>query len=541
MRARAEESADVLVIGAGASGSVAAKHLAEAGFSVVCLEQGDWVNASDYPGDKPEWELLAGKKWHPNPNVRQLPQDYPCETSDSDINPLMHNAVGGSTIHYGAQWMRLVPSDFRARSLDGVADDWPISYENLVPHYEQLDIEMGVSGIGGDPAYPPGAPPPLPALPIGKVGRKAAEGMNKLGWHWWPGIHSIPSQPYGRLAACTRRGTCMWGCAEGAKASMDLTHWPDALRFGARLVTRARVREITVNARGRATGAIYIDRDGVERFQGASVVIVAANGVGTPRLLLLSRSALFPDGLANSSGLVGKRLMVHPLVSVLGIYEEDLDSWLGPFGNAIYSFAFYETDESRGFPRGASWHAVPLQTPLGVLARSAGLPFEQRFGPGLHDRVRQVLGRAFDWAINADDLPLEENRVTLDPELKDPDGIPAPKVVYRTSATTRKLLDFHSERVTEAHLAAGAIETIPTEWLPDAGWHLLGTTRMGDDPATSVVNEWCQAHDVPNLYVIDGSVFVTAGGTNPTATICAIALRCAKHLIATAGNQPIPA
>lgn len=148
--------------------------------------------------------------------------------------------------------MRLAPSDFRARSLDGVADDWPISYEDLLPHYELLDLELGVSGIGGDPAYPPGAPPPLPPLPIGKVGRKAAEGMNKLGWHWWPGIHSIPSRAYGRLAGCTRRGTCMWGCAEGAKASMDLTHWPDALAFGARLVTgRACGRSPSMRTAGR--------------------------------------------------------------------------------------------------------------------------------------------------------------------------------------------------------------------------------------------------------------------------------------------------
>lgn len=541
MTARREAGADVLVIGAGASGSVAAKHLAGAGFSVVCLEQGDWVNASDYPTDKPEWELVAATRWNPNPNVRRLPQDYPCETSESDVNPLMHNAVGGSTIHYGAQWMRLAPSDFRARSLDGVADDWPISYEDLVPHYETLDIEMGVSGLGGDPAYPPGgAPPPLPPLPIGKVGRTAAEGMNRLGWHWWPGIHSIPSRAYGRLAACARRGTCMWGCAEGAKASVDLTHWPDALRLGARLVTRARVREITVDARGRATGAIYVDRDGSERFQAASVVILAANGVGTPRLLLLSRSNAFPDGLANSSGLVGKRLMVHPLNSVLGIYEDELDSWLGPFGNAIYSFQFYESDESRGFPRGASWHCVPLQTPLGVLGRFAGAPFEERFGPALHERIRRVLGRAFDWAVNADDLPLEDNRVTLDPELTDPDEIPAPRIRYRVSPTTRALLDFHAERAREAHEAAGALETIVTEWLPETGWHLLGTARMGDDPGTSVVDPWGRAHDVPNLYVVDGSVFVTAGGTNPTATICAIALRTARHLIETARLQPTP-
>ncbi len=285
---------DVLLIGAGASGSVAARELAQAGIAVVCLEQGPQVDNGEFYGDKPEWELMAQKRWHPNPNVRDLENDYPCETSDSDVNPLMYNAVGGSTILYAAHWQRFMPSDFRVRTLDGVADDWPFTYEELEPFYDQMDIDMGVSGLGGDPAYPPGKAPPLPPLPIGKIGMKAAAGMNKLGWHWWPAPNAIPSRPYGGRNQCVRRGTCLTGCPERAKASTDHTHWPDALQHGARLITGARVREITVNEQGLATGAIYIDRNGRERRQAAQVVILCANGVGTPRLLLLSKSARIP-------------------------------------------------------------------------------------------------------------------------------------------------------------------------------------------------------------------------------------------------------
>ncbi len=170
--------AEVLIIGAGASGSVAAKHLAEAGVDVVCLEQGPKVDNSEFWGDKPEWELMAQKRWHPNPNVRDLENDYPIDTSESDVNPLMYNAVGGSTILYAAHWQRFMPSDFRVKTLDGFADDWPFTYEDLEPFYDAMDIEMGVSGLAGDPAYPLGKAPPLPPLPIGKIGMKAAAGMN---------------------------------------------------------------------------------------------------------------------------------------------------------------------------------------------------------------------------------------------------------------------------------------------------------------------------------------------------------------------------
>jgi choline dehydrogenase-like flavoprotein len=404
-----------------------------------------------------------------------------------------------------------------------------------------MDIEMGVSGLGGDPAYPPGKAPPLPPLPIGMIGMKAAQGMNKLGWHWWPGPNAIPSRPYGGQNQCVRRGTCLTGCPDRAKASTDHTHWPSALAHGATLITGARVREITVSAEGLATGANYIDRNGREREQRAEVVIVCCNGVGTPRLLLLSKSARFPDGLANSSGLVGKNLMMHPYAAVTGYFDEPLESWLGPAGQTIQSMQFYETDAARGFARGAKWQVMPSGGPLGMRAAYGGKPLEEAWGANLHRNTRKVFGRAFEWGIIAEDLPDEANQVVLDEKLCDSDGIPAPKLIYKNSDNTRKMIAFHLERAKEATLAAGAVDMSVTPLMRDCGWHLMGTCRMGADPKRSVVDQWGLTHDVPNLYVYDGSVFVTSSGFNPTGTICAIALRSVKHLIAQRHNQKVAA
>lgn len=540
-RAGRDDIADVLIIGAGPSGSVAAKHLAEAGFSVVCLEQGYMPDADAYPGRRPEWELVTQKQWHPNPNYRDRERDYPINTAESDVNPLMFCGVGGSATLYAGHWTPFMPSDFRVKTLDGVADDWPFTYEDLLPHLEVIEREVGVSGLAGNPAYPPKLAYPTPALPIGRVGAKAAECLDKMGWHWWPGTNAIPSQPYNGLNACVRRGTCMSGCPEGAKSTTDLTHWPHAIRAGARLVTGARVRQIEVDDRGLATGAVYVDSAGRERRQRAHVVILCANGIGTPRLLLLSGGA---DGLANSSGMVGKRLMMHPFSAVQATFTDDLHSWRGPFGQNIASYEFYETDTSRGFVRGAKWGAMPGGGPLGATSFVGSKVFtdpearvEDMWGANLHDLVLRRFRHTMVWGIIGEDLPEESNQVLLDPDLTDSDGIPAPRLIYKVSENSERMLKFHEDRCVEACLAGGAIETTVVHQMPDTGWHLLGTCVMGKDPKTSVVDEWGRCHDVPNLYILDGSTFPTSAGLNPTATIMTVALRQTRRLIAERRNQ----
>jgi choline dehydrogenase-like flavoprotein len=203
------------------------------------------------------------------------------------------------------------------------------------------------------------------------------------------------------------------------------------------------------------------------------------------------------------------------------------------------SLQFYETDVSRGFVRGAKWSVMPTGGPLGLRAGFSGRPVEDEWGDNFHRNLKSNFGKSFEWGIIAEDLPDPENRIMIDPDLVDDAGIPAPKVVYKSSENTRKLIDFHVDRVHEAHQAAGAVKTTTTTLLRDCGWHLLGTARMGNDPADSVVDQWGRAHDVPNLYVIDGSVFVTSSGLNPTATIAALALRTSDRLIAERSNQPV--
>lgn len=535
------ERADVLIIGAGASGSVVAKRMSEAGFSVVCLEQGKWIDGSDYASNRLEREILQEGRWHVDPNFRKREEDYPCDVADAAIHPVMFNAVGGSTVHYAGEWTRLLPSDFRVKTLDGIADDWPISYADLAPYYDKVESWMGISAHPGDPAYPPMTPAPNPALPLGEMGRFAAEALNELGWHWWPGYNAIASRAYGRQAPCARRGVCMTGCPEGAKGSVDLTIWPDAIAAGARLVTGARVSRITTNEAGLATGAEWIDREGNTHHQAADFVVVAGNGVGTARLLHLSTSSRFPSGLANSSGLVGKRLQMHPLATVLGVYDQDLETWRGPFGEAITSSQFAESDPSRGFLRGGRMTFMPIAGPVENYWRFTELPIEQRSGAALHELTKRTFGRTFEVAASLDDLPDENNSVTLSSDLADSDGIPAPKITWAPPAHADKALDWFSQRAEEFHRAAGAIEIHRADPGQSVGWHLLGTARIGTDPTTSVLDPYGRAHDVPNLAVVDGSVFVTSGSTNPTATIMAFALRTADHLVESARSQKVPA
>jgi choline dehydrogenase-like flavoprotein len=529
---------DVLIIGAGPTGAVTAKRLAEAGMRVIVLEQGDWPDYSKARADYPDFELTAGQYWSGNPNRRRAPADYPIDDSESDISAVLYNAVGGGTVIYAAHWQRNMPSDFCVRTLDDVAEDWPLTYEDLQPYYERVELDFGVSGLGGDPAFPQGKGPPLPPCPLAPMGRLVARAHNRLGWHWWPGPNAIATRDYGPLRACTQRATCMWGCVEGAKASVDRTHWPQNIRRGVKLITGARVCRLEINSRGLVTGAAYVDRNGGEYFQKACVTVLAASGIGTPRLLLLSASSKFPHGLANSSGLVGRRLMMHPFGTVVGLFNEDLGSTQGLWGQHIHCLQFYETDSSRGFVRGAKWGLQPTGGPLSM-TRSYPWGDNPIWGGGFHREIRKRLNHSAMWGIICEDLPDENNRVVLDPVLRDLNGIPAPKIIYRMSENSRRLLQFHLARARESLEAAGACETVVAPLIRETGWHLLGTSKMGNKPETSVVDAWGRCHDVSNLYIFDGSIWPTSSGMNPTATIAAMALRCAEHLASERHHQAV--
>ncbi len=506
----------------------------------MCLEQGDWHDKAEYPGNKTEWELTARKQWATSPNIRGLPEDYPIVEADTPVSPLMYSGVGGSMLIFAGAWPRMLPSDFRVRSLDGIADDWPLTYDELLPYFRQTDKDFGVSGLAGDPAYPPDPEdPPLPPLPIGAAGLKVARAHTKLGWHWWPEFNSILSAPYDGRRPCVQRSTCQSGCNEGAKASTDLTHWPKAIAKGpasSRAPASAGSRRTRRASRRAPRGSIATAGSTSSRRRSWSSPRTRSG----PRGCCSSRpTRVIPDGLANSSGLVGKRLMMHPFANVAGLFDEPLMSWQGQFGDLIESLEFYETDERRGFVRGARWGLAPTGGPINTaLPSRAGT---QVWGPDHHLHVRSHLGHGANWGLFAEDLPDESNRVTLSDTVTDTSGVAAPEIHYSMGDNARKMLDFHIERATESLLEAGAHSIEVDRLMRYSGWHLLGTARMGDDPETSVLDRWNRTHDVPNLYVVDGSCFVTSSGVNPTSTIVALALRAAEHMVETRFEQQVPA
>ena len=518
---------DVLIIGSGASGAAVAWSLAETRMRILCLEQGDWMKQSDFPSNGRDWEARRYGDFDISPNRRARDTDYPVNDDNSVMKVANFNAVGGGTVMYTAHYPRMHPSDFRVKSLDGIADDWPVDYTTLEPFFAENDRMTGVAGLAGDPAYPPHQPT-MPPLPLGKTGTRYAKAMNKLGWHWWPSDSAIATTEYDGRAPCINLGHCTPGCAQGAKASVDITYWPHAIRAGVELRPRCRVREITTNAQGMASGAIYYDADGIERFQPAEMVIVACNGIGTPRLLLNSASSRFPNGLANSSGLVGKNLMLHPWPQVRGYVDERLDGDHAPM-LSIWSKEFYETDPNRDFVRG---YTLQFARGTGVVneAITSASVGHLPWGKDHHRIYRDLLYRRIQIGVACEDLPEEHNRVTLDPVLKDSHGIPAAKIDYKISENTRRMMEHGIARASDILTAAGATNLYTSRTILNSPGHLLGTARMGNDPERSVVNAWGRCHDVKNLFIVDGSIWVTSGGVNPTSTIQALALYIADSI-----------
>jgi choline dehydrogenase-like flavoprotein len=528
---RSASSCNVLVIGSGQGGAAVAKRLSDDGVKVICLEQGGWIHPLEHPHFHPEWELAKQRMWHWSPNVRQLPEDYPV-TGDT-TTPLMFNAVGGSTVHYGAQWPRLKPVDFRKGTEHGLKGtiDWPITYEELEPFYDINDAEVGISGLAGDLANPPISPRYCPPIPPTKVGLKVADAFDELGWHWWVPDNAILTRPKDGRLACNACGNCASGCPRGSLGSADVTYWPAALRNGADLRTFARVERITLDKRGRADGAEYIDlRTGERHKVDAEIVVVCGNGVGTPRLLLLSAQKGHPDGLANGNGLVGTHLLLHAFAFADMWFDEPTEGHKGAHGAVVYSQEFYESSDERNFVNGFT-----IQPGLSYGAAAAALGFKTGSAMPWGERHREVFNEHFARhlyiAIQGEDLPVASNRVKLDLEVSDSSGLPAPHLHYELSDNDVALTDFAVERILEVGSAMGAKEIHGAQvMLPPPAFHLMGTCRMGGSSVDSVTNKYNQCWEIPNLFIADGSSMTTGGGVNPTATIGAIAVRCAEYI-----------
>ncbi|MBV9521468.1 MAG: GMC family oxidoreductase [Alphaproteobacteria bacterium] len=513
---------DVVIVGAGFGGAAFAKRLAERapGLRILCLERGGWVDRARMPAQRPGWQRAVLEEWATSPNLRlaaanpSQSADYPIDDSASAFKPLMWSGVGGSTVNWAAHFPRLHPSDFRTRTLDGVGDDWPFAYADLEPYYDENDAEVGVSGLAGDPAYPPKPPRAMPPLPLGRLGMLAARGFDRLQWHWWPVDAAINAAPHGGRDACNHCGPCLTGCITRAKSSVDATYWPKALASGVELRTQAIVQQVVIEG-GRATGVVYRGEDGREHRQPAAFVVIAGNGIGTARLLLAS-------GL--QSPALGRNLMFHPAAYLRGIFEEELDGPVGPVGCALYSHEFYETDPRRGFARG-----IHLQ----VTRENALLLQALRLDPLWGFEAQRLLIEEFRHSmavlVLAEDLPEPENRVALTDRIE-ADGLPGVQLHYALSGDARRALDFGLDRGEEMLRAAGARRVVRVPLAPATGWHLLGTARMGGDPARSVTDANGRCHAAPNVIVADGSLFPTVGAVNPGSTIGALALKLADGL-----------
>lgn len=544
-RFKTTDQVDFLIIGAGAAGGVMAKELSTSGFRVVVLEQGPYLEPSEFVHDEVNnaWESALVNDWKRQPNTFRR-----TEQETAKIKPAVFygRMVGGGTVHFTANYWRFHEIDFVERSKWGAISgtgfaDWPITYRDLEPYYTKVEEEVGVSGLAGSSPFDPwrSKPYPMPPLPVKSSGVLFEKGARKLGLHPFPSPMAIASQPYRGRPGCVHCGFCeAFGCEVSAKSSTLATVIPVAEQTGrCEIRPNSYVRKIEVDARGRVSGAVYFDDPGREKFQAARTVIVCANGAETARLLLMSKSSLFPNGLANSSGLAGKYLMFDSFVSASGLFEHPLNEYKSVQVTRVLH-DFYDADPKRGFYGGggidARFDFYPISFALGGLP-----PDVPKWGSGLKSALAEYFTHTMMLAAHTTTLPVETNSVSLDPEVKDHWGLPALRVTLKNHPDDMKTMQFFQEREVEILDAAGArkIWRSPVQE-NELGYHLLGTCRMGTDPKTSVVNTDHRAHDVPNLFLCDGSSFVTSGRNQPTLTIQALAYRAADritHLAKTGG------
>jgi len=541
-RYKNSDAVDFVIVGSGAAGGVLAKELSSNGFSVVVLEQGPYIHENEFSHDEikilQEDFLTNHPKLQPN-TFRKTPQ----EKAKPQRALVYGRAVGGTSNHFTANFWRFHEIDFIERSkLGPIAGssfaDWPIRYADLEPYYTKVEWEVGVSGLAGaSPFDPPRSKPyPMPPLPVKGSGVIFERAARKLGWNPFPAPMAILSEPRPGRSACVNCGFCLgFGCEVKAKSSSLASMIPLAEKSGkCEIRPNSYVHKIEVDERGRATGALYFDERKAVHLQKAKAVIVSANGAETPRLLLLSASNRFPDGLANSSGQVGKNLMFNTAAVSVAVFDEPVNDYKG-FAVSRLVHDFYELDPQKvGFYGGGGMDARYDMTPIGFAF--GGLPpGSPRWGRDYKAALIHNFPRTIEIFGHGTSLPVEDNSFSIDSDLTDAWGLPALRLTYKDHPDDIKLAHWLADRSGELLDAAGAKQkwTYPIGE-QQFGVHLLGTCRMGNDPKASVINADHQTHDVKNLFLCDGGSFVTSGRGQPTMTIMALAFRAADRIMALA-------
>ena len=500
-------------MGAGAAGSAASWNLSKSKLKVVCLEQGPLIKKSEYSFNNINREINKFNLFNTDTNTRNCNHDYPINSSNSPITIANYNAVGGATLVYSGHYPRFHPSDFKTKTLDGVGEDWLFNYYDLEKYYDLNDQMVGVSGLSGDPAYPD-IKNLLPPVNIGYSGKLLAKAFNKLGWHWWPSYSALKNSKKFH---------------KGIRPTAVEIYLKKAIKNGVILKPNCRVIKIKTSKKNKVSGVIYLDKQKKKIYLKASIVLLAANGIGTPRILLNSSNKQYPKGLSNSSGQLGKNLMLHPLGFVEGKFNKFLASNEGPEGCSLFSHEFYETKKNRDFKRGYTIQHLRSPGPIEsyyYLKKFNKIKFDKNFFKSFFD----YFGRSIQLAIICEDIPQKKNFLELDYKNKDSCGSPGVKINYKLSDNTKKMLSHGINQCKKLLKVAGASQVNAFGPVRHTGWHLTGTAKMGNSPRNSVVDKFGQSHDIKNLFIIDSSIFPTSSAVNIASTIQAVSLKISEGI-----------
>ncbi|WP_108661311.1 GMC family oxidoreductase [Acuticoccus kandeliae] len=502
----------VVIVGSGAGGGTLAHELTERGVDVVLFEAGGKQAPNTFVND--EWESFGQLAWLDN---RHATGGWRVATDFPNLPAWICKTVGGSTTHWAGASLRFQEHEFKARDHYGAIDganllDWPIDLAEMEPFYARAEDKMGVTRTNG-----------IPGLPGNNNFKVLYNGATRIGYKTvHTGRMAINSRPRDDRASCQQLGFCFQGCKMGAKWSTLYSEIPKAMATGhLELRTDSQVLQILHDSSGKATGVLYADAAGNQHEQRARVVAVAGNSIESPRLLLNSASSMFPDGLANSSGQVGRNYMRHTTGSVYAAMPEPVRMWRGTTMAGIIQDEAHH-DDSRGFAGGYELETLSL-----------GLPFMAAFldpgawGPDFARKMETYETMAGMWIVG-EDMPQADNRVTLHGTDKDAHGLPVPVVAFTDHPNDVAMREHAYKQGAAVYDAAGAKETFRVPPYPST--HNLGTNRMSERPEDGVVNRWGRTHDVPNLFISDGSQFTTGAAENPTLTIVALAIRQAGHI-----------